>query len=430
MKEDFLHYVWENGFFEQDSLQTTNQESIKIVSRGFHNSNAGPDFLNARIMIGDILWAGNVEIHKKSSDWYAHNHEKDKAYGNVILHIVYEDNMPVYNSNNQQIATLVLSKYIYHNLVKNYSKLIKNKAIIRCQNELHLFDRFTIIHYKYKLFFERLQYKYHIVKSLLNRTDNNWDQVLYETLLKYFGGSVNKDAFDLLAQFIPYKVFSKYRNNITQLEALLFGVSGFLKEEKNDYYYQKLQREFQFLQQKHELEILPDRVIKFNRLRPLNFPTIRLAQFAQLYHKNDFLFDKLISVEKADDILQFLEITAGEYWDTHYNFDKVTKKRKKTFGSSFIDIILINVIVPIKFAYQKQFDIYDEDEIVALMESIKPEKNRIISTFQKINIIAKNALDSQAIIHLNDNYCTKKRCLDCDIAHFILKTKLDEHRTN
>jgi len=427
MKEDFLHYVWENGFFEQNNLQTTNQESIKIVSRGFRNSNAGPDFLNAKIMIGDILWAGNVEIHKRSSDWYAHNHEKDVAYDNVILHIVYDDNMPIYNSNSIQIPTLVLSKFVFKNLVRNYSKLIKNKAIIRCQNDLHVVDRFTIIHYKYKLFFERLHYKYSIVKSLLNRTDNNWDQVLYETLLKYFGGAVNKDAFDLLAQFLPYKVFTKYRNSIIQLEALLFGVSGFLKEEKSDSYYQKLQQEFIFLQQKHQLEVLPDKVIKFNRLRPLNFPTIRLAQFAQLYHQNNFLFDKLISIEKAEEVSKYLEITAGTYWDTHYNFDKVTKKRKKTFGSSFVDIILINVIVPIKFAYQKQFDIYDEDEIVALMESIKPEKNRVIATFQKVNVLAKNALDTQAILHLNENYCTKKKCLSCDIAHFILKTKLNEN---
>jgi len=429
MKEDFLHYIWKNGFFEQSNLATTNQEGVKIISKGVYNKNSGPDFLDAKIMINDLLWVGNIEIHKNSSDWYAHGHEKDPAYDNVILHVVFEDNMPVYNSNNVQIPTLVLSKYVSKNLLKKYNKLIKNKSILRCQNVLKHVEPYVLSHFKYKLYLERLEYKFYIIKNLLSQTQNNWEQVLYETLLKYFGGIVNKDAFELLARFLPYKIFIKYKDSPHLLEALLFGVSGLLNDpHKNDSYYQSLQKEFNYLKKKHNLEILPDKMIKFHRLRPLNFPTIRLAQFASLYSQNNHLFDQLMKINKPDDAYRFFEVSAGEYWNTHYNFDKITKRKDKTLGKNFIDIILINVIVPIKFAYQKYRGIYNEDEIIKLMELIKPEKNRVINTFDKINFKVKNALDSQAILQLNEHYCNTNKCLQCDIAHNILKNSFDyEH---
>ena len=421
MKEDFLHFVWKNSFFDTKNLMTTQGEPVKILNTGMANADAGPDFVNAKILIGDILWAGNVEIHKSSSDWYAHHHEKDPAYDNVVLHVVYEDNMPVYNRNNSQIPTLVLSKYIPKRLLKDYNKLIKNKAILRCQNHIKDVDKYTILQYKYRLFIERLEYKYQIVKNLLLQTDNNWDQVLYETLLKYFGGVVNKDAFELLAGFLPYRVFRKYTAEPFQLEALLFGVSGFLKEDKTDEYYRALKHEFEFLKEKHGLEIMPAQMIKFHRLRPLNFPTIRLAQFAQVCSQTEHLFEKLMQIRKPADAYEIFELEAGAYWDTHYNFDKTTKARKKRLGKNFIDILLINVIVPLKFAYQKYKGEYNETEIIDLIENIKPEKNRIVNIFTKIDLIAKNALDTQAIIQLNENYCKKNACLQCDIGHYIIK---------
>jgi hypothetical protein len=426
MKEDFLHYIWKNDFFDKN-LYTTNAESVKVLFKGMQNFNSGPDFLEAKIMINDILWVGNVEIHKTSSDWYAHGHEKDPAYDNVILHVVYEDNMPVYNSNQMQIPTLVLSKFISKELIKNYNKLIKNKSILRCQNELKHVDKFTIINYKYKLFFERLENKYDIVKNLLQKTNNDWNRVLYETLLKYFGGIVNKDAFELLAQFLPYSVFKKQEDNLFQLEALLFGVSGLLKKSNTCSYYQSLKNEFEFLKEKYSLEILPDKMVKFHRLRPLNFPTIRLAQFAKLCYDKSNLFDILMQIKTPEEAYQIFDVSAGEYWDTHYNFDKLTKAKKKKIGKNFIDVILINVIIPLKFAYQKHKGIYNEEEIIGLIESIKPEQNRIITTFAKVKLPAKNALDSQAIIQLNENYCKKEKCLQCDVAHKILKNAHGEN---
>lgn len=423
MKEDFLHYIWKNGFFKQENLTTTQKERLVIVSKGIENKNAGPDFLEAKILIDDILWVGNIEIHKSSSDWYAHNHEKDAAYDNVILHIVYKENMPVYNSNNVQIPTLEIGRLIPKNTLKEYNKLIKNKSILRCQNELKNVDKYIIHHFKYKLFFERLEYKYEIVKNLLKRTQNNWEQVFYETLLKYFGGVVNKDSFELLAHFLPYQVINKYRSNLLQLEALLFGVSGLLQEQKNDSFYLTLQKEFEFLKEKHQLEILPKKMIKFHRLRPMNFPTIRLSQFANLFHNNNFLFNDLMKITKPEDAYRYFNTSTTPYWENHYNFDKMTKTRKKYIGNSFIDIILINVIIPLKFAYQKYNGNGSEEEIVNLIKKIKPEKNRIVTIFSKVDLIAKNALDTQAIIQINENYCNKKRCLHCDIGHSILKNK-------
>ncbi len=424
MKEDFLHYIWQNGFFKHQELFTSNNERLKINKRGMHNTNAGPDFLNAQLYIDDILWAGHIEIHKYASDWYAHGHEKDPAYDNVILHIVYEDNMPVYNSNNVQIPTLELSKFVPKDILKRYNKLIKNKSILRCQNDLHKVDKFTIINYKYRLFIERLEEKHQIVNRLLSQSNNDWQQVFYQTLLKYIGGHVNKDAFELLGQLLPYKIFNKYRDNLLQMEALLFGTAGFLDQNRDDTYYNLLQKEYRFLKDKHQLSQLPEKAVRFHRLRPSNFPTIRLAELAQLYYQNDHLFEKLIQIKQPQEAYDILHATASSYWDTHYNFEKNTKFKKKYIGKDFMDVILINVIVPLKFAYQKHLGQYDPDSIISLIENIKAEKNRIVSIFNKINLKARNALDTQAILQLNQNYCSKNKCLSCDIGHYVLKQGL------
>lgn len=425
MKEDFLHYIWQNGFFRHDHLRTNQSKALTIINKGQHNTNAGPDFLNAQIKIDGILWVGNVEIHKSASDWYAHGHEKDPAYDNIILHIVYEDNMPVYNSNNVQIPTLELSKIVDRDFLKNYNKLIRSKAILRCQNDISAVDKFVLFHFKYRLYLERLEEKYEIIERLLMQTHNNWAQIFYETLLKYIGGSVNAAAFELLARLLPYKVFIKYADSLIQLEALLFGVAGFLNEDRNDAYFQMLKQEYTFLKEKHNLEELPEQNIRFHRLRPSNFPTIRLAQFARIYYQTDRLFDRLIRINTIKDAYEILTATASCYWDTHYNFEKATKFKKKTTGTDFMDIILINVILPLQFAYQKYQGIEDSERIISLIEQIKPEKNKIINIFNKINLPAKNALDSQAILQLNKRYCLANKCLSCAIGHHILKQGLN-----
>ena len=424
MKESFLHYIWQNGFFDQKNLRTNQGSVISIKQRGLLNTDAGPDFSDAHIIIDDLLWIGNIEIHKRSSDWYAHGHEKDPAYDNVILHVVYEDNMPVYNSNNSQIPTLELSKYIDKKIIKTYNKLIKNKAILPCQNELGNIDKMLIVNFKYRLFTERLEDKYNIIKKLLIETQNDWHQIFYETLLKYIGGSVNKVAFELMGRLLPHRVFIKYKDNLIKLEALLFGVAGLLNEEKTDEYYLLLQNEFRFLKLKHSLNELPSGAVKFHRLRPSNFPTIRLAQFARMYYQTDHLYEKLLAINSKEQAYDILSATASGYWDTHYNFDKQTKQKKKSTGQDFMNLMLINVIIPLKFAYQKHVGVYNSEKLFDLIESIPPEKNKIVNIFNKINLPARNALDTQAILQLNKAYCFENKCLSCDIGHSILKQGL------
>ncbi len=425
MKEDFLHFIWKNKLFNTNALFTNKGEGLTIVHPGFHNLDSGPDFFDAKIKIGDITWVGNVEIHSKSSDWYVHRHEKDPAYDNVILHVVEQDDLPVYNSNNNQIPTFVITKHLDLQYLKNFNNLIKNKSILRCQNKLKSVDSFVIINFKYKLFFERLEQKNAIIKKLLSRTHNDWNVVLYKTLLKYFGGTVNKEAFEQLANLLPYKIFKKYSDDPFKLEALLFGVGGLLNENKpGNPRYCLLRKEYRFLKAKHQLSELKSNSVRFHRLRPIGFPTIRLAQFAMLYHRIEFLFEKLMNIEHPEEAYELLQITADKYWDTHYNFDKLTKTKKKTIGKDFIDRILINVVVPLKFAYQKHLGLENTEKIVEFIEQIKPEKNRIVDIFHKIELHSQNALDSQAIIQLNENYCKPERCLQCEFGQYIIKNSL------
>ncbi len=421
MREAFLHYIWKNKIFDQENIFIEGEQKIEILFPGFHNENAGPDFLEAKLRIGDILWVGNVEIHIKSSDWYAHGHEQNPAYDNMILHVVYNDDMPVYNKNNQQIPTLNISKLIDREVLKKYNCLIKNKAILKCQNHIHQIDPFLIFQYKYKLYIERLENKNKSFLNMLKLSGNDWEQVLYSQLLKYFGGSVNKGAFEDLALLLPFEIFRKYRDNILSLEALLLGVGGLLMEErKNCSYYQQLKKEFVFLQHKHNLQSLRQGSIRFHRMRPQGFPTIRLAQFAKLYYAYLSIFDAFMNLNSPEEAYEHLEVTASGFWDTHYNFEKTTKSLPKKISKSFIDRLLINVIIPLKFAYQKNDANFTPEHLISFIESIAPEKNRIIDTFTKIGVASFTALDTQAMIELYEKYCSKEKCLECEIGHFLL----------
>ena len=421
MREAFLHYIWKNKIFDQDNLFIEGDKRLEILFPGYHNKNAGPDFLEAKLRIGEILWVGNVEIHLKSSDWYTHGHEQDPAYDNVILHVVYNDDMPVY-ANNHQIPTLNISKLIDKSVLRKYNGLIKNKAILKCQNKVEEIDPFVLFQYKYRLYFERLENKNITLTKNLQISKNNWEQVLYVQLLKYFGGDVNKSSFEDLAHFLAFEIFRKYLGNITQLEALLLGVGGLLTEERNNCaYYRKLKEEFDYLQHKHNLKTLKPGNIRFHRMRPNGFPTIRLAQFASLYHNNSGLFDSFMEFERPDEAYKKMQGNTSAFWDNHYNFDKLTKSVKKKLSKSFIDRMLINVLIPLKFAYLKNESDFEPEELINFIESIPPEKNRIVDLFTKIGIKTNSALDTQAMIELYNKYCEKERCLDCDIGHFLLK---------
>lgn len=422
MQEDFLHYLWKHKKMSILNLQTTQYETVEIISVGQHNQNSGPDFFNAQLRIDDQLWAGNVEIHLKSSDWFLHNHEKDKAYDNVILHVVWEYDTDVFRKDNSKLPTLVLKDFVSDKSVNNYKELMNNSNHwINCESDFGNVDDFIIQNWLERLYIERLEEKAKIIESLLEQSNNDWEAVLFKLLAKSFGLKVNGDAFYSIANSIDFSIIRKLQFNITQLEAILFGQANLLNENIEEPYYLELQKEYAYLKQKFKLEnqgVLP---IQYFRLRPTNFPTIRLSQLAIVYNLNQNLFSKLIKLDSLKVFYQLLSACTTEFWESHYTFDKLSKPSKKAISKSFIDLLLINTIIPMKYCYEKYNGIKNHDNILQLIQEIKSEKNSIIDKFQTLKPISNSAMQSQALLQLKHSYCDKNKCLQCIIGSDILK---------
>lgn len=422
MQEDFLHYIWRYKKFELSNLKTTDNETISIVSFGGYNQNSGPDFFNAQIKIGNQLWAGNVEIHVKSSDWFLHNHEMDSNYDNVILHVVWEHDTNVFRKDNSGIPTLELKDYVFKDALNNYDKLfLKSEKWINCELDFSKVDDFTVNHWLERLYFERLERKSENIKQLLVDSKNDWESVLFKMLAKNFGLKVNGEAFLSVANSFDFSIVRKLQSSQIALESLFFGQSGLLEDDIQDAYYLKLAREFEFLKQKFKLSnqnVLP---IQFFRLRPPNFPTIRLSQLASLYNKNQNLFSKIIDLKSIKEFYNLFSVETSLFWESHYTFNKVSKSSKKQISKSFIDLLLINTIIPIKFSYALHLGKEIDDEILKLVQEIASEKNSIIEKFESLKPISTSALQSQALIQLKNEYCSKNKCLQCAIGSAILK---------
>lgn len=424
MQEDFLHYLWKFKKFEFLNLKTSNNEVIIIKSTGTHNHNSGPDFFNAKLEIDGQIWAGNVEIHLKSSDWFVHNHETNTAYDNVILHVVWEDDVEVFRKDQSKIPTVELKNYVDNKLLKSYQKLFSNQQKwINCENDFKGVDDFIITNWLERLYFERLEQKSQQITLLLEQSKNDWEAVLFKMLAKNFGLKVNGDGFLSLANSIDFSIIRKLQSNNLHLEALLFGQANFLAEEIEEAYYKNLQEEYIFLKQKFQLQnqgVLP---IQFFRLRPANFPTIRLSQLASIYSKHQNVFSKIIDANRKEDFYDLFNVETSEFWKSHYTFTKTAKSSPKKISKAFVDLLLINTIILVKFAYAKQSGKDINEEIQNLIQTIKSEKNSIVSKFQSLKPVAKTALDSQALIQLKNTYCDKNKCLDCAVGSSLLTNK-------
>ncbi len=421
MNEDFLHYVWKYKIFSSVKLCTINNETLSILKTGLHNQNAGPDFLNAQIKIDDQTWVGNVEIHLKSSDWYMHNHEVDTNYDGVILHVVWENDALIYMKNNKAIPTLVLKPFVDKNLLKNYKNLLFSpKNWIPCEKSFTQVDYFTFNNWKERLFFERLERKSSEIKILLELEQNNFEAVLFQLLAKNFGLKINGDAFLALAKSIDFSVVKKVSSNSTQFSALLFGQGGFLEEGIQHNYYMLLKEEYGFIKHKFKLKPMLNNQFSFFRMRPNNFPTIRIAQLVALFSKEKNLFSKIIESNKLKDFYDLFKIEINDFWQTHYNFESVSKKSPKRLTKSFIDLLIINTIIPLKFMYHKGRGEVNEETYLEILREIKSEKNSIISKFTELKVSSENAFDSQALLELKNNYCALKRCLECAIGKNVL----------
>ncbi len=421
MKEDFLHYLWRLQRFDQSNLCTSKGVPIQILAIGEHNQHAGPDFSNARVRIGDTLWAGNIEIHIKSSEWMEHQHQKDPAYDNVILHVVLEENMPIFDANGTLIPCLELKHRVSPGLAKNYLRLLQQENWIPCQSQLSQVPEMTKELWMDRLLVERLEEKTKAIKAILLQSNYNWEETFYRFLARSYGLKINPDAFEQLANALPLTLLGRHKNQLRQIEALLFGQAGMLDKNFVDEYPQQLQQEYFFLQKKYKLQPIPTSSWKFLRLRPANFPTIRLAQFAMLIHQSTHLFSKILALQKVKEVENMFDRRVSLYWQEHYVFDKISPKRNKTLGRSTIHLFVINTIAPFLFLYGQEMDEEKyKDKALELLEELKPEKNKIIKQWKSLGMNPKSAFQSQALLQLKKHYCDPRKCLSCPIGHQLL----------
>lgn len=426
--EAVLHFIWKYKLFSLLGLHTTDGQPVQVLQCGIHNMDSGPDFFNGKIKIGDTLWAGNIEIHLKSSDWLKHKHQTDKAYDNVILHVVWEHDTPIYRNDGTLISVLALKAVVSPAIIENYDSLIANNYWIPCEAQLPFVDDFTKSHCLDRMLPERLEDKSFAINEIYQATNNSWEDTFYIVLARSFGFKVNVLPFELLAKNLPQLILAKHKNSPLQVEALIFGVAGFLDFNFEDGYPKELKKEFQFLRAKYQLPVLDFSLWKFSKTRPDNFPTIRLAQFASLVLKSEHLFSKIIGIKNKKGFASlFAQLSVNSYWETHFRFDKSAENKTVNIGVASIDNLLINAIAPLLFYYGKQTGVKEYvDLAVDLLIEIKPEANQIVKGFNQRGLNAINAFDTQALIHLKKNYCDVKKCLNCGIGLKIIKNNKDD----
>lgn len=422
MKESFLHWVWEQQLLNTRELYTTNKKLLTVFNSGNLNTLQGPDFSSALLKIESQKWAGNVEIHVKSSDWYAHQHQNDENYKNVILHVVYEHDVEVYDAHNNVVPTLELKKYIDKNVLKNYQTLMQtNTHWIFCEEKINTIDTFVIENWLERVYVERLERKVKQIEQIYHKSGKDWEATLFLTLAKYFGGNLNGEIFLNAFCQVDFSVIRKQMVNKT-LDALLFGLVSLLDEkEVEDVYYQQLQKEFAYQKQKYQIENLANYKLHFYGCRPQNFPTIRLAQLLALYQEKNTLFALVLQLGADLNLYRdLLSVPIALYWQEHYNFERPSKKSSKKLSKNFVDLLIINAIVPVLFCYAQQQgkDCY---HLLELMYAISPEKNSIINRFKKTGVKVDTALHTQALLTLKSEYCEKERCAECVIGIACIK---------
>ncbi len=405
MTEEFLHYLWKFKLLKGELL-LTNGEKVEIIHQGTHNTDAGPDFFNAKLKIGETLWAGNVEIHIKASDWYLHQHQNDMAYDTIILHVVYQNDIDIKRKNGETIPIFEVKEAFDKDLYSKYQDFITNKNWIPCERIFKNVDNFTLQAWLERLLIERIERKTLEIKSKFIANNANFEETFYQMLAKNFGFKLNAVPFELLANSLPINILAKHKNSDFQLAALLFGQAGLLKDNFKDAYPQSLQTEFL-------------------RLRPSNFPTIRISQFANLIYQSQHLFSKIIECESIESIYKLFQVSASTYFDNHYTFDEANIVKPKIIGKTTIDLLIINTIIPMLFFYAFEKDEKEyQARALRFLEQIKPEYNAIIKKWISIGCQIDNAFQSQALLELKNNYCDNKKCLQCRVGNDLLRKNI------
>lgn len=416
MNEQFLYYIWENRLVSND-LQTTDGETIGIVATGYRNTDSGPDFLEAKVQIGDKLWAGHVEIHVKTSDWNRHGHQNDKGYQNVILHVVYDNDTRV-----NSIPILELKGRFAETLFANYQRFVGSKSWIPCETSLSRVPPFTRLAWLDRMAVERLEAKANNIGKTLEANHFDWEDTLYKLLMRHIGLKVNNEAFETLACILPFKTLLKHADNLAQVEAMLFGCAGFLEGDFSEEHPRLLKREFGVMRAKFNLVPMPAERWKFMRMRPANFPTVRLAQMSQLIHRHGCLFAKVREAKSAEEAKALFDVEATGYWQTHWRPGTASEPKHKHLGRATADLLTINAVAPLLFCFGR---LHKDEAIcetaIRFLEDLEAEDNAIVRRFAECGAKPENALQSQALLHLHNMYCRRKRCLECRIGNVLMK---------
>lgn len=417
MNERLLQYIWQFQYFNHARLATQQGEILSIIHPGTINKNQGPDFLDAKIKTGETIWAGNIELHVLSSDWKNHKHDDDNNYKNIILHVVWKDDVEL----DKSFPVLELQSRVSKVLLEKYNGLMQSATAIPCEKQIGIVDDFIWTTWKQRLLIERLIEKSKPVAEHLANTNNHWEEAFWRMLAKNFGIKVNAEAFEKIAISISGNILAKHKNQIQQLEALLLGQANELQRDFKDDYCIMLQKEYSFLQKKYSLKPI-DIPLHYLRMRPSNFPTVRLAQLAMLIHNSSHLFSKIIESSSLKEIKKLLDVTANDYWHYHYLPDEPSSFKKKNLGKQMMENILINTVVPVLFAYGQYCNENKyKERAIAWLEEIAAEKNNITRMFATAGVAISSAFDSQSLIQLKNNYCNHKRCLECAVGNNILK---------
>ena len=418
--EYLLHYVWKYRLFDRADLQTMDGQKVDIIDPGTHNTDAGADFFNAKIKIGDKMWAGDVEIHPSSGDWTKHGHHTDESYNSVILHVVERVKGVVRNQKGAQVPQIQL--IVPEGVRRNAVYLLSSRSSIPCKNHLPLLEKKAIYAWMVEMGVERLKRKTNDIFIHMARFNNSWDLSFYVLLVRNFGFGLNSDGFERLALSLPFNCIQRHSDSLFQIEALLFGQAGLLYDNTvSDDYYLQLRSEYEFLKHKYQLKPIDGFLFKRLRVRPRAFPQVRIAQLAALLKQSGRLFSSILEKEDYKQLQLYFQVDTSGYWHTHYSFGKESEKLQKCLGESSFNIILINTVAPMLFAYgrktgQEKFC----NRALHLLETVKPERNTIVAEFMASGISPVSAFDSQALIQLRKEYCDKRKCLYCKIGYQIL----------
>ncbi|MES2829986.1 MAG: DUF2851 family protein [Bacteroidota bacterium] len=423
ISENLLFFIWQNRLLSSLNLVGMQGEQIRVIHPGMLNTNAGPDFTEANLLIGNTRWAGNIEIHVKSSDWVMHRHQQNPAYDTVILHVVYEHDQIILNSSGNAIPTLILKGLFDEALIGRYNELLISNRKFPCSAQIKEIDSFTIRSFLSRLVVERLELKSNEVLAKLADTKGDWNETFYYFLARNFGFKVNAPAFELLAGSLSHQILAKHADNQQQMEALLFGQAGFLSLQTNNGYPGDLLGEYDFLKHKYALKPIEVSVWKFLRMRPMNFPTIRIAQLAALLFNTKFLFSKVMETNDLKQLAKLFELLpVNSYWTTHYHFRKETKEMRIQLGTRSIENIMINTACVFLFSYGKFTDNYAlVERSLNFLEQIHQESNSLLTPYTEAGVLIDSAFMSQAVLQLNKFYCSQKKCLNCGIGVKILR---------